>query len=254
MSSPTWTPAALRSEAAPYSGVAWRLVEAQHIVSTLKVVDHLEEQEILEDILEETKPPVPEACQQLDYLLSTPFRYRPYLHGSRFRRAGLTPGVWYGAEHVETSVAEMVFYRYLFFAESPATPFPREAAQYTSIGVELMAAVAIDLTKGALALDREHWEHPTRYDACQDLEASARDMSCEVIRYRSVRDLENRCAVAVLSCAAFAERQPSHHQTWRIRLSRNGAIVSREHPRSSLSFPTDAFSADPRLAGMNWER
>ena len=39
MSSSTWTPAALSSEARPLSGTCWQLVEAQHRVSTLKLVD-----------------------------------------------------------------------------------------------------------------------------------------------------------------------------------------------------------------------
>ena len=254
MSSPTWTPGALRSEATAYAGLAWRLVEAQHIVSTLKLVDRLDEQRLLEEILEETKPQLPEACRHLDYLLFTPFRYRPYPNGSRFRRAGLTPGVWYGAEHVETSLAEMIFYRYLFYAESPETPFPKDAAQYTAVGVQLKAAVAIDLTGGRLAEDRDEWEHPTRYDACQDIENAARAMSCELIRYRSVRDPGRRAAVAVLECAAFAEVRPSRHQTWRVRLSRGGAVAACEHPGDAIAFPTDAFDADPRLAAMNWDR
>ncbi|MDO9306326.1 MAG: RES domain-containing protein, partial [Mesorhizobium sp.] len=43
MSLPIWTPAALRSEARPLEGRCWRLVEAQHRVSTMKLVDTLEE-------------------------------------------------------------------------------------------------------------------------------------------------------------------------------------------------------------------
>ena len=131
MSSHTWTQDALQSELRPLQVPAWRLVEAQHVVSTLSLVDNLDEQNLLEDILEETKPPVPAECRHLDYLLSTPFRYRPYPYGSRFRKAGLTPGVWYGAEQPETAVAEMVFYRYLFYAEGSETPFPDNPADYT---------------------------------------------------------------------------------------------------------------------------
>ena len=104
MSSHTWTQDALQSELRPLQVPAWRLVEAPHVVSTLSLVDNLDEQNLLEDILEETKPPVPAECRHLDYLLSTPFRYRPYPYGSRFRKAGLTPGVWYGAEQPETAV------------------------------------------------------------------------------------------------------------------------------------------------------
>jgi hypothetical protein len=254
MSRPTWTADALRSEARPYAASAWRLVEAQHMVSTMKLVDGTAEQSLLEDILEDTKPPVPEECRHLDYLLSTPFRYRPYPHGSRFRRAGLTPGVWYGAEHPETAAAEMVFYRFLFYAESPDTPFPDDAAEYTAFSASVLTPVAIDLTAGALAEDEPRWTHPTEYGPCEDLADAARDIGTEVIRYRSVRDADLRANLAVLSCRAFAEAHPVERQTWRIRIGRTGAQVLREHPRLALDFAQDTFAPDPRLEGMAWDR
>src|SRR5699024_2665613 len=118
----------------------WRMVEAQHRVSTLKLVDGLDEQAVLETILEDTKPPMPAECRHLNYLLATPFRYRPYPHGSRFRRAGPSPGVWYGAARPETAMAEMVFYRFLFLAESPDTPFPGTIGEYTGFSAAIAAA------------------------------------------------------------------------------------------------------------------
>lgn len=254
MSSPTWTHDALRSEARPFSGPAWRLVEAQHRVSTLKLVDSLAEQAALEDILEETKPPVPAECRHLDYLLSTPFRYRPYPHGSRFRRAGLTPGVWYGAERPETAAAEMVFYRFLFYAESPETPFPDDAAEYTAFSAELATPVALDLTAGALARDAGRWTRLIDYEPCQQLAEATREIAGEVIRYASVRDPEGGANVAVLTCRAFASPAPLVRQTWRIRIGTTGAQAVREHPRLGLEFATDAFAPDPRLEGMVWDR
>ena len=183
MSRPILTPAALRSEARPFRGQAWRFVEAQHRVSTLKLVDSLAEQTALEEILEETKPPVPDACRHLDYLLSTPFRYRPYPHGSRFRRAGLTPGVWYGTERPETAAAEMVFYRFIFYAESPATPFPDDAADYTAFCADLATPVSLDLTAGALAADHDLWAHLTDYALCQQLTESLIQNSASVFSF-----------------------------------------------------------------------
>ena len=98
MSSNTWTPAALSSDARSLAGTCWRLVEAQHHVSTLKLVDSVAEQGVLEDLIEASKPPVPSECRDLHYLLSTPFRYgAAYPTGSRFRRAGLTEGVFYSS-------------------------------------------------------------------------------------------------------------------------------------------------------------
>lgn len=254
MSSPIWTPDALRSEAGPFAGPAWRLVEAQHRVSTLKLVDSLAEQDLLESILDQTKPPVPPECSHLDYLLSTPFRYRPYPQGSRFRRAGITPGVWYGAERPETAAAEMVFYRFLFYAESPGTPFPDDAAEYTAFSADLAAPAALDLTTGALAGDAARWRHLTDYEACQSLAENAREIGAEVIRYASVRDPAQGANVAVLTCRTFRSAAPVERQTWRIRINRTGAQAVREHPRLGIEFPPDSFAEDPRFAGMIWSR
>jgi hypothetical protein len=169
MSSLIWTPDALSSEIRPYEGRCWRLVEAQHRVSTLKLVDTLEEQALLEDLIEETKPAVPPECRHLDYLLSTPFRYgAPYPHGSRFRRAGRTLGVYYAAEEPRTAVAEMAFYRLLFFAESPDTPWPSDAAEYTAFAAEVASGRSIDLTAAPFDREGARWTHPTDYAATQD--------------------------------------------------------------------------------------
>jgi len=254
MSRPIWTQDALRSEARPYAGSAWRFVEAQHRVSTLKLVDNLAEQATLEEILEATKPPLPEECRALDYLLATPFRYRPYPAGSRFRRPGLTPGVWYGAEAPETAAAEMVFYRFLFYAESPETPFPDDAAEYTAFSAEVATPVALDLTVGGLDVDRQVWTHLTDYAPCQALAEDARAIDAGIIRYLSVRDPAGGANLAVLTCHAFASPQPVERQTWRIRIGPTGAQALREHPSLGLEFPTDSFAPDPRLDDMIWNR
>lgn len=254
MSRPIWTQDALRSEARAYAGSAWRFVEAQHRVSTLKLVDSLAEQAVLEDILEATKPPVPAECRSLDYLLATPFRYRPYPGGSRFRRAGLTPGVWYGAEAPETAAAEMVFYRFLFYAESPGIPFPDDAAEYTAFSAQVTTPMAIDLTSGDLAADHADWTHPTDYSACQALADQARAIGAGLIRYASVRDPARRPNLAVLTCLAFAAPQPIERQTWRIRIGPSGAQALREHPHLGIEFPKDSFAQDPRLVDMVWDR
>ncbi len=255
MSLPIWTPAALSSEAAPWKGRGWRLVEAQHRISTLKLVDTIAEQALLEDILEDTKPPVPEPCRGLDYLLSTPFRYdAPYPHGSRFRRAGMTPGVFYASEHVETALAEMVFYRFLFYAESPETPWPDNPAEYTALAVKLAVTAALDLTRGALARDAALWTDPVDYAACQALEEAAREGGIGLIRYASVRDPGAGMNLALLGCEGFAAPAPVARQSWHIRLGPLGAQALSEHPGKGLSFPREAFGGDPRLAEMKWER
>jgi hypothetical protein len=254
MSLLTWTPDELKSEFRAYERRIWRLVEAQHRVSTLKLVDGLAEQTVLENLIEDTKPLIPGECSHLDYLLSTPFRYGAYPNGSRFRRAGRTPGVFYAAEEPNTAAAEMVFYRLLFFAESPLTPWPSDAAEYTGFVAAVRSPRSLDLTAPQLVRDHALWTDRVDYGPCQKLAEIARAAETEIIRYRSVRDTEGGANVAVLKCAAFAFPTPLERQTWRIRLSAAGAQAICEFPLSRIEFDRDAFAADRRMEAMNWER
>jgi hypothetical protein len=252
---PTWTPDALSREVRPLEGDCWRLVEAQHRVATLKLVDTLAEQALLEELLEETKPPVPPECRGLHYLLATPFRYgAPYPRGSRFRRAGYSPGVYYAAEHVQTAVAELAFHRLLFFAESPATPWPENAGEFTAFNVSYATDCGLDLTRPPLSADRARWTDPVDYGPCQALAESARVAGVRAIRSQSVRDPEARANLALLTCQAFAAAQPAAQQTWRLRFGATGVQALCAFPEQRQELPPDAFAGDPRIAAMQWER
>jgi hypothetical protein len=255
MSSNTWTPEGLSSNKRALRGRCWRAVEAQHYVSTLKLTDTLEEQSRLEELIEATKPRIPEECGHLPYLLSTPFRYgAPYPRGSRFRRAGLTPGVFYAAELPGTAIAELTFYRLLFFAESPDTPWPVNAGEYTAFAADFATQHGIDLTHIPFDTQRAVWTHPTNYSPCQDLADAAREAGALVIRYRSARTLDQILNLALLSCRAFAKSEIVDRQTWRIHLSAAGARAICEMPRMHIAFDRSAFSSDPRIVGMHWDR
>lgn len=250
----TWTRDALSSEARPLEGTCWRLVEAQHRISTLKLVDTLAEQAVLEELLERTKPPVPPECRHLHYLLATPFRYgAPYPKGSRFRRAGFTPGVYYSSERVETAVAEIAFHRLLFFAESPATPWPSNALELTAFSVRIATGRALDLTKAPLSDDRDVWTHPVDYGRCHDLADTARAAGVQVIRSESARDA-GMANIALLTCLAFGVSKPTARQSWRLGISATGLRALCEYPEMRLEFPPDAFAGDPRFEGLVWRR
>jgi hypothetical protein len=250
----TWTRDALSSEARPLEGTCWRLVEAQHRISTLKLVDTLAEQAVLEELLERTKPPVPPECRHLHYLLATPFRYgAPYPKGSRFRRAGFTPGVYYSSERVETAVAEIAFHRLLFFAESPATPWPSNALELTAFSVRIATGRALDLTKAPLSDDRDVWTHPVDYGRCHDLADTARAADVQVIRSESARDA-GMANIALLTCLAFGVSKPTARQSWRLGISATGLRALCEYPEMRLEFPPDAFAGDPRFEGLVWRR
>ncbi|MDP2054194.1 MAG: RES family NAD+ phosphorylase [Acidobacteriota bacterium] len=219
------------------SGRCWRVVEAQHVVSTMKLVDTLAEQARLEQLLEEHKPPVPPDCRHLHYLLATPFRYgAPYPRGSRFRRAGLTPGVFYASQSPATALAEVAFHRLLFFAESPGTPWPANAAEHTAFAVRFRARSGLALSEPPFAGDLALWSDPGNYEPCQALADAARATGVQALRYRSVRDPRGGLNIALLTCAAFTSREPTERQTWRLALGAAGARAICDSPAARLEF------------------
>jgi RES domain len=255
MSSVIWTPDALSSSDRPLNGKAWRAVEAQHHVSTAKLTDSLAEQRRLEELIEQSKPVIPEDCRHLSFLLSTPFRYgSAYPQGSRFRRAGFTAGVFYASEVPRTAMVEIAFYRLLFFAESPDTPWPRNPGEYTAFAVEFATERAIDLTVPPLDAHRDMWRHPIDYAPCQSLADSARAQDVDVIRYESARSPARAINLALLRCRAFVRSEEVGRQTWRIHLSASGVRLFCEMPRESADLPRASFNSDPRVAAMTWDR
>jgi len=254
MPSRTWTRAALSSERRRRSGLCWRVVEAQHRVSTMKLVDTLDEQALLETLVDGTKPPLPPDCRHLHYLLATPFRYgAPYPSGSRFRRAGMTPGVFYASTTSSTAIAEMTFHRLLFYADSPHTPWPMGAGDLTAFSVRFRTSTGIELAAPPFDADRARWTHPTDYAPCQVLADTAREVDIDVLRYSSARDAGG-INVALLACRAFAGPEPLGRETWRLNLNAHGARAVCEFPERRLEFTRAAFGADPRIAALRWER
>ena len=219
----------------------------------MKVVDTLAEQEQLERLLEETKPPVPPECRQLHYLLSTPFRYgSPYPRGSRFRRAGLTPGVFYASVAVTTAIAEVAFRRLLFFAESPGTPWPGNAGEYTAFAVKFRTSRGLDLNAPPFNRRAADWRDPTNYAACQALAETARTAGVDAICYDSVRGSGR--SVALLRCAAFASPEPIARQSWRLHVGPPGVRAICAWPEQAIGFDRSAFAVDPRIASLRWDR
>ncbi|HEY7500523.1 MAG TPA: RES family NAD+ phosphorylase [Vicinamibacterales bacterium] len=254
MPSRTWTPDALSSERRRIAGSCWRAVEGQHRVSTMKLVDTLGEQEALETLVERSKPPLPAECRHLHYLLSTPFRYgAPYPSGSRFRRAGLTPGVFYASATPQVAIGEAVFHRLLFYADSPATPWPENAGEHTVFSAGFRTTVGLDLTREPFAADRARWRHCTDYARCQEFADAARAAGIRALRYESARIAGGR-NTALLTCRVFSPANPVDRQTWRVHLGATGARAICEFPRARVAFDREAFADDPRIASLIWER
>ncbi len=247
MSSTTWIAEELSSNTRRRAGICWRGVEAQHINSTMKLVDNSDEQDRLEQLLEASKPPYPEECAGLHYLLFTPFRYRPHKRGSRFRRADQVDGVFYASEHPHTMLSEMAYHSILFYADSPDTPFPDNPVQLTAFSVKYKTGKALDLTVPPLNADQKHWKHPSDYTACQQLADEARKASIQLIKSDSVRCPNNGKNISLLSCAAFQAKGPEQTQTWHITVQHEQVLTVRDFPREKLTFPVHSLIPGAKL-------
>jgi RES domain len=209
-------------------------------------VDSDEEQALLEELIEDVKPPA-EAAAGLHYLLFTPFRYPPLRHGSRFGTRAEN-GIWYGSRTRGTAFAEKAYYLLLFLEGTAAALTPLEtdvsifqAAYETRSGV--------DLTRGAFARYTELISSPSDYAASQMLGREMRADGVEAFLYTSARDPEHGANVGLFVREALSSRKPSVPESWRCVVTRDGVEVTKEDVFRSASFvfKRRVFEVDGRL-------
>ena len=248
MSSTIWMQCAGAEQLRPLSLKACRLVEAQHRVSTLKLVDSLEEQALLEDLIEGAKPPLPQESEfeNLHYLLATPFRYPPLRYGSRFGRRDQR-GLWYGSTQPETALAEVAYYRLLFLAGSDAA-LSHLSTEHTLFRVPIETTRGIDLTQPPFLAHEAQLRDPRSYAATQRLGTDLRREKVEALLFSSARDPRKGANVALFTPRAFARKTPlAGMETWhchttaeRVIFRRRNLILEQTHvfPSSTFESPT----------------
>lgn len=215
------------------------MVEAQHRISTSRLTDSLLDEERLEQLIEEVKPPLPKAARSLHYLLATPFRYG-HRSASRFRAAGERPGIFYASERKITCLHEMAYWRMRFFAAAPAASLPTTTTEYWMFGVGVAATRALDLTRKPFAADFAKWTDPVSYAATQRLVAQARAIAAELIRSISARDPGGGANVAVLDPACFTKPVPTSQGSWHFRFQHGKLVAIAAAPlseRHEFAFP-----------------
>lgn len=198
-----------------------RVVESHEQIATHNLVDTLEEQEILENLLERTKPLAPE---KLHYLLSTPFRYPPLPHGSRFGTR-FEPSLFYGSLSLTTAFAETGYYRLLFW-QGMTTPPPsgKYTTQHTVFGVPYASANGLKLQEEPFTQYKRELANPIDYSVSQALGTSMRDAGIEAFEYISARDKHNGINAALYTPATLMSDRPLYQESWLCQL--DGVSVS----------------------------
>lgn len=249
MSSRIWTRCAGSSRPGPLAARPFRVVEAQHLVATRRLVDSSEEQAVLEALIETGKPPAPRepGFSGSHVLLTTAFRYPPLRHGSRFGTRG-ERSLWYGSRELRTAFAETAYYR-LVFLEGTGADLGRLEVDLSSFRVPVRTRRGIDLTRAPFASWEEAISSPVRYDESQPLGRAMRDAGVEAFRYRSARDPVGGINVALFTPRAFAAKRPDAIETWRCVAGRERVEFQRRDffDRSVFGFPRSVFLVNGRL-------
>lgn len=250
MSSAIWTRCAGSSDGIrALAASPWRVVEAQHLVATRKLVDSAAEQAALEDLIEAGKPPLPHdpGFAGKHFLLTTSFRYPPLRHGSRFATRH-ERALWYGSKTRLTAFCEVAYYRLVFLEGT--------AADLGNVGVELSAFRArarsrrgVDLTQPPFDAFAARISSPTRYDESQSLGAAMRAAGVEIFRYLSARDPDGGTNIALFTPRAFEGVLPETLENWLCTANRMGVELQRKDlfRKQSFRFDREVFLVDGRL-------
>ena len=214
------------AKAAPARRDLWRGVEAQHQVATMRLVDSLQEQQLLEQVLEESKPPLPPAAAGLHYLVATPFRYTSP-HASRFRPAG-EPGIWYGSDEPQTVCAEIAWWRWKNLSDSEGLLDEPVVTEHTFFQARFKG-LELDLTAAPWNALRSTWRDPADYSECHRLTGRVRAAkpAIEAIRYESARREHGTCA-AVLAPRALSLLALHRQQTWICKTMAQRVMLTHE--------------------------
>jgi len=206
-------------------GILYRVVESQEEIATSRIVDNMQEQARLEQLLDASKPAAPAGADNLHYLLTTPFRYPPLKHGSRFGRS-FEPSLFYGAMSVPTVLAETAFYRFVFTSHL-SVPFPRPLTTlHTLFSARFRSAHAVRLQCPDWQDLHETLTDPTCYRETQSLGTDMRHSGVDVFQFLSARALQaglyqlpwnleqgmSGLNVALFSPGPFRDRTPKSYQ------------------------------------------
>ncbi len=197
----------------------WRVVEAQHVSSARDLVDTLEEHDLLEDLIEESKPIVEKVK---NYLVFTPFRYPPLKYGSRFGQV-FEPSLWYGSLELETAFAEVAWYQRLFQNSTEARLGYVETL-LTAFNASISTQQGVDLTVAPFARHAEKISAKDTYEYSQPLGANMREASVEAFIFFSARGQDQAKNVAAFTPDVFCKHKNQYvynQQTWVCTATRN---------------------------------
>jgi len=231
----------------PISGKLFRMVESQEQVATLGYVDTLEEQALLEDLLESTKPALPEESAGYHYLLKTPFRYPPLPWGSRYGRRH-EPAIFYGGSSIDTTLAESAYYRLLFWYSMDAAPVKQTMrSEHSLFSAQYQSPRGIKIQKPPCSEYETQLAHPQQYTQPQLLGSAMREAGVEAFEYRSARDPHKGICVGLFTPKALRHRRPQEMTHWLCEISATEVAFKQVGQTNVFQFVLETFLYQGKL-------
>jgi len=226
------------------TATVYRIVENQEQIATRSYVDSAEEQDILEQILEDSKPKVhADTPPGMHYLLKTPFRYPPLRHGSRFG-SQFEPGIFYGGLDKQTTLAEVAYYRFIYWF-SPKTPFPNSlVSQHTLFSASFESSDGCDLSHPKFKDFTQQLRSPTHYDFTQKVGSHMRSSGVESFVYFSARGTEHSKCAGLFSPTAFIDLKPTILGTFFCEVNDNYVSFRKTGEFERSQFSVEQFKVD----------
>ncbi|MES9859065.1 MAG: RES family NAD+ phosphorylase [Sedimenticola sp.] len=210
-------------------GQGFRLVECQETVATTEIVTSLESQAVLEEMLDvESKPSYRAGTEHLHYLLSTPFRYPPLTHGSRFG-GRFEPSLFYGGTSEYVTLCEGAFYRFFFYYDMEEAPIHGVLqSQHTLFEFQYQTDEGVKLRDSPFDAYDDTLRDPVNYKATQALGAAMREEGVKGFEYRSARDPDGGINIALYDASPLACDKPLNERSCLSEIGGEEAVFSVE--------------------------
>ncbi|WP_299593154.1 RES family NAD+ phosphorylase [uncultured Microbulbifer sp.] len=249
----------VRASSTRLIGRLYRIIESQEEVATRSLVDSLQKQEVLENLLEQSKPARLPGSEDLHYLLATPFRYPPLPWGSRFGGTAES-GIFYGSKTIPTVLSEAAYYRLLFLNDMEVPPANPITSYHQVFSAKYCANPGVRLQSEQW---QEYWlqlTHPSEYAFCQQLGAQLRECEIHGLESPSARALSAGIAqlpvnggegtnVALFDPRALLRRPPTIEAEVTAESTKEGItfLVKSGNGVDTVSFSRDAFLTSGEL-------
>ena len=213
------------------TGAVHRITDRQGESGTADLVENLREQARLEQLIDGVKPPVPSDWPEAGdgrplpshRLLLTPFRYPPLESGSRFGRAHQRH-LFYGAQALETALAERAFHALRLIEDSPLPPGRRIQRQQSAFAVQISAERGLTLQDHLTPEALAEITNPCSYGASQRCGDAMRERRIQAFEVPSARSPHTPPVVGVMTPYAFSST-PMDLQDWTLEITAGGVTA-----------------------------